>query len=361
MTLLFIAVSLALRNGNFPTRLAVRKQIFFQAITGALIFVAISFFIGAMLSEIKRTPYDTSLEGIVLNVLTVVPVILAREKIREYIITNTWRKKIASKIFLLLIVIVLSDWHLPNFNQLKSNSEIVIYIAQYTVPSLATGVLLTVLSYFGGFRASAGYALTYVLFVRLFPFLPDLTWLAESAVGIIFPILYAMHIGENAVAVHSGRRDQRETITPGYIFSLVFTILIIWFSVGVFPIYPSVILTGSMEPLIMPGDMILIKKVSDQEEAENYQVGDVINFKRDDINITHRIIEVLIDNSGNYSFRTKGDNNVSEDEDIVELTEINGKQVFTIPKIGIPVMLIRGNREAPEGVVDKPAIEGNED
>ena len=37
-------------------------------------------------------------------------------------------------------------------------------------------------------------------------------------------------------------------------------VLIIWFAVGLFPIYPSVIITGSMEPLIKPGDIVLLKK-----------------------------------------------------------------------------------------------------
>lgn len=353
MASIFLAVFFALPIGKKPTRLAVRKQVFFQGIAGALIYIAITFFLGAMLAQIKLTPYDISSEGIVHNIVLVVPAILARERIREYILSNTWRKKIASKIWMVLIVFALSDIYFPNLQQLKSKSEILIYLAQYTVPSITSGVLLTVLGYYGGFRASAAYALTYAMFIRLFPFLPDLTWLAESAIGIIFPIIFAMIVRENAMAGEGGRRHKLEKITPGYVISLIFTILITWFAVGVFPIYPSVILTGSMEPMIMPGDMILIKKGMSQEEIEGYQVGDVINFNRDSINITHRIIEVMVDNAGNYTFRTKGDNNDSEDDDIVELTEVNGKQIFTIPKIGIPAMMIRSYQPTPEGVVDE--------
>ena len=38
------------------------------------------------------------------------------------------------------------------------------------------------------------------------------------------------------------------------------SVAIIWFAVGLFPLYPSVILTGSMEPDIMPGDVVLVAK-----------------------------------------------------------------------------------------------------
>lgn len=351
---IFFLVFFTLPKAKRPTALSMRKQIFFQATAGALIYISISFFLGALLAEIKRSPYDISVLGIINNILMIVPVILAREAVRDYIIANTWRNRWAFRIFSVLIVFVLSDLNLPNLQQLKSRSEILIFIAQYTVPALATGILLTTLSYFGGFRSSLAYALTFAIFTRMFPFLPDLTWLAESAVGIIFPILFAMYIRDGVAVKERGRKEKQESITSGYIASLVFTILIIWFSVGVFPIYPSVILTGSMEPLIKPGDMILIKKVSSQEEIENYQVGDIINFRRENINITHRIIAVLVDEQGNYSFRTKGDNNLSEDDDIVELTEVNGKHLYTIPKIGIPALIIRSYQGTPEGVVDKP-------
>ena len=60
-----------------------------------------------------------------------------------------------------------------------------------------------------------------------------------------------------------------------------------------FPVYPSVIATGSMEPMIKPGDVILVDKATSIEEIYSLREGDVIQFSRDAILISHRIIEIV--------------------------------------------------------------------
>ena len=47
-----------------------------------------------------------------------------------------------------------------------------------------------------------------------------------------------------------------------------------WFCIGVFSIYPTVILTGSMEPGIMPGDAVIIKRVAEEDDIYKLAVGD---------------------------------------------------------------------------------------
>lgn len=72
---------------------------------------------------------------------------------------------------------------------------------------------------------------------------------------------------------------------------------------------PLIVLTGSMEPTIKPGDLIICKQTS----AEEIEVNDVISFFDPEGNgssvVTHRVIEILVDESGAISFRTQGDNN----------------------------------------------------
>ena len=135
--------------------------------------------------------------------------------------------------------------------------------------------------------------------------------------------------------------------------SLLFATLFVWFCVGVFPIYPKAILTGSMEPLIMPGDMVLIKKIDKEEEINALREGEIICFKRDDITIVHRIEKVSQDKAGNISFQTKGDNNNAVDERKVEPNDVRGIVIKVIPKVGLPGLLLRVQNKIPEGVVDK--------
>lgn len=89
--------------------------------------------------------------------------------------------------------------------------------------------------------------------------------------------------------------------------------------------------SGSMEPSIMTGDIIII------HQTGQYNKNDVITFKNEEGRIiTHRIIE--INNKGeDIFFVTKGDANRSEDEGVVFPTNILGKVIYVIPKLGFLV------------------------
>lgn len=92
------------------------------------------------------------------------------------------------------------------------------------------------------------------------------------------------------------------------------------------------VLSGSMEPGIKTGSIIAVKPGGDMKRFEK---NDVITFKTDEKNlITHRIVKV-VKNGDQVSYRTKGDNNKTEDMDSVlsdnVVAEYNG---FTIPYLG---------------------------
>lgn len=96
-----------------------------------------------------------------------------------------------------------------------------------------------------------------------------------------------------------------------------------------------VIVTPSMVPTIKVQDAIVIKRV----EAEALKKGDIITFTSTDdrysgVTITHRIVGIEKTTSGKYMFRTKGDNNNTEDASLVGEENINGKVILKIPKIG---------------------------
>ena len=79
---------------------------------------------------------------------------------------------------------------------------------------------------------------------------------------------------------------------------------------------PLIVLTDSMYPEIESGDLIICKT----EEPENIRVGDVISFFDPAGNgtsiVTHRVMEVT-EQDGLLAWRTKGDNNNTEDRLLV--------------------------------------------
>lgn len=93
------------------------------------------------------------------------------------------------------------------------------------------------------------------------------------------------------------------------------------------------VLSGSMEPTYHVGSLIYVKDV-DYTELE---AGDVITFMLDEDTVaTHRIVEVVPDetDSSVLRFKTKGDANAAEDGSLVHHKNVIGTPVFTIPKLG---------------------------
>lgn len=119
------------------------------------------------------------------------------------------------------------------------------------------------------------------------------------------------------------------------LFWLLFSILIacIFFikissSNANLPIKSFLIQSGSMEPTIMTGDVILV------QSSDTYKQRDVITFydhgKRV---VTHRILEVNQGPQGE-EYITQGDNNQTPDIAPVPKSDVIGKHALTIPKLG---------------------------
>lgn len=105
-----------------------------------------------------------------------------------------------------------------------------------------------------------------------------------------------------------------------------------------------IIISPSMVPTIKVEDAIVIFR----EEPKKLKIGDIITFTSSDprysgLTITHRIVGIEKSKDGNLLFRTKGDNNNSEDTALVPSDNIFGRVILKIPKIGyIQYVLTQG-------------------
>lgn len=93
-----------------------------------------------------------------------------------------------------------------------------------------------------------------------------------------------------------------------------------------------VIISGSMEPNIKIGDIVVVKEI--KNEDNQIKVGDVIAFRKGESVITHRISNIEQDENRILRITTKGDNNNTEDSDTILINNIEGKAVAVIPRIG---------------------------
>lgn len=92
---------------------------------------------------------------------------------------------------------------------------------------------------------------------------------------------------------------------------------------------PFIILSGSMETEIYPGDIAIFKEIN----PDNLKENDIIAFRSGDIIITHRIIEIIEEN-GEIKYLTKGDNNNTSDKDYVSQNDVEGIYKFKISNLG---------------------------
>lgn len=90
------------------------------------------------------------------------------------------------------------------------------------------------------------------------------------------------------------------------------------------------VLSGSMEPAIHTGAVVVVKP------ANEYNIGDVITFGetgKDKTPVTHRIKNIYV-KDGKPVFITKGDANNTADSREVGKEEIQGKVMFNVPFLG---------------------------
>jgi signal peptidase len=105
------------------------------------------------------------------------------------------------------------------------------------------------------------------------------------------------------------------------------------------------VLTGSMEPTIMPGDLIVVEGVQSDSAKENLKIGNIISYepKADDPTlITHRIVAKGSGVSGNY-FITQGDNNNAKDAPVY-MKQVVGKYLYKLPKLGYLTQWLGGSK-----------------
>ncbi|MCD6510674.1 MAG: signal peptidase I [Thermoprotei archaeon] len=87
-----------------------------------------------------------------------------------------------------------------------------------------------------------------------------------------------------------------------------------------------IVLSGSMQPTLRPGDIVFLVKVDPSE----IEVGDIVAIKTDRAIYVHRVIEKIPSEKG-VLLKLKGDANEDPDRGYVKGSEVIGKMYFSFP------------------------------
>lgn len=110
---------------------------------------------------------------------------------------------------------------------------------------------------------------------------------------------------------------------------------------------PTIVMSGSMEPKIKPGDVLVAQPIKQDQLKSTLLKGQVL-LARDPANpgtlITHRVY-ALFDRNDNLT--TKGDANKGPDSAPMPLKNILGYERIHVPMIGLPIQSIRTGNYIP--------------
>jgi signal peptidase len=97
-----------------------------------------------------------------------------------------------------------------------------------------------------------------------------------------------------------------------------------------------VVLSGSMEPAMSPGDVVVVRDAA----VGSIAAGDVITYRTDSATpTTHRVIEVVEADDGT-AYLTKGDANEDPDSGLVTHDRVIGTVFLTIPLLGHAIAFV---------------------
>jgi len=136
-------------------------------------------------------------------------------------------------------------------------------------------------------------------------------------------------------------RDYMKTVIM--IVAVILAVLIFWYGLSfVFRTENPIlaVASGSMEPVLYKGDLILIEGIQSADDIHAAtkdvdQPGDIIVFHRSGELIVHRAVEKTLNADGTYSFKTWGDNNGWPDGREVKESDIVGRYLgVKVPWLG---------------------------
>lgn len=340
-----LAVFLKIAIGKSYQKSRIKKEVI-QYILIAVIIYILTYMISGLFITFGNNPYFTTVKGFLINLWMFGTVIISKEYIRYRLINNVYendKKEIAILVSLIYIIIEIG------LNKYVNTKITLLFalkdICQNLIPLIAKNVLYSYISMKSDWKPASIYELFTKLYLWLSPILPNAPWIMVAIIETTIPTILFFYIRyANSKNSEIKSRQEIENVNPKNSIPLVvLVILVIWFAIGVFPIKPIAIASGSMEKELYVGDVVIVKKCN----ANDIVNGDIIQYQMKGYTVIHRVIEKKQKN-GEYYFTTKGDNNPSEDKESVKEEQVLGKVIFKVKYLGYPAIwlnIIQSNEQ----------------
>ena len=332
---LILCVFLKISIGKNRQSFKLEKKVRFYTYVAILIYIIIYALSGIFLTYGKN-PYLTTFSGIITNLWIFGVEIVAKEYIRFQLIQNVYGRDKIKIAILLSAVYIVGDIGVWQFmTNTLSFAFVFRIIAQSIFPSLCKNILCSYIAINSSCYSAILYNLVTNLYFWIAPILPNSPWIMNAILDSSIAIILFLYIrfAKYKSSKFVTKQELKDSDPKNIIILIILVILAILFAIGIFPIKPIAIATGSMEKELMVGDVAIIQKV----DAKDIVVGDIIEYTEDNHSVVHRVIQKKQVN-GIYYFITKGDNNNTADSGYVTEKQVIGKVIFKIRYIGYPAI-----------------------
>lgn len=297
--------------------------------------------VAGFLNEFGKSPYSFTLFGVATNLLYAGSRLIGMELSRAWLINRLAGRKssfIPGLIAVLYTFLNLKVSNIPHFN--SGLETITRFWGSDFLPLFMENMAASLLAFWAGPAPALVYRGTLQAFEWFCPVLPVLNWAMKALSGTVVPVVgLTMAYQYLLFKENPGKamRGQSRGLLRWVVLSTA-AVVAVWFAAGVFPVRPTVIISGSMRPAMEVGDIAIVARVN----PEALKVGDIIQFRTGDRTIptVHRIVEKRAGGEKETFFITRGDANSAADSPVnPEL--VVGKVVFTVPKAGWVTIAVR--------------------
>ena len=334
MIVLFILLIIVFIGNGFPKDSSYFKKIGIRyAIIYCFLYLIIAYCLG-LFTGFSHSIYSHTIKSLLNNIFPVLIMVTSKEIIR-YIVCKKSNGKILPLVFItftfILYELILSLY----YYDLNSAEQVFLFICLEFFGTFARNTLFTYETYNIGLIPTLILTIFIEIVWYIVPIMPSLGNYITSVLGILMP--YYLYLKTSKIIKYNEKQNIERHRNVVFAFPILVLIVIVFVLVsGIGKYHMIAIASNSMNPVYYKGDAVIYEK----NKASNINKGDILVFEYDNKIITHRVVNII--KVGNrYYFQTKGDNNDSNDAELISDTNVFGKVKYIVKYVGYPTVLLQ--------------------
>lgn len=328
-------ISLKLLIGIEKDRHRYTKDILFNLIIFLLISFLLYYLFGIVVGFYKIDNYF-NLHGLKTFILPIALSIIIKEYLRYQMLTKAEGEKTLT-ITTVILFILIDITNAIYFGDFSTWYNTFIFIALTLLPSISSNIAASYIAIKTGYKPNIIWLLITKMYVYFIPIVPNPNEYILSVIRFIFPLVIAYKVYKLFLKVKDEEisRNYNKRKKGVLLFPTIVVIVIVYLTSGYFHYYAIAIASGSMNPEIKKGDVVIIEKISTNYDSIN--IGEVLAYKYNDMIIVHRIVNIVKEQD-KYYFYTKGDANNEMDNITITQDMVIGIVHYKVPYIGYPTV-----------------------